>query len=186
MYNREPVLPVDLKNGLNSELASSYDGLSDQDRFEAVFASANTIRVDIHEAARRNIKKAQEKQKHDFDYRHLSSINVKVGDRILLENKRRHDIKGEKFSYGWVKPYTIKALNKDGLASLESSKGIFLKQKYNSALLKQYTEYSNVEADAPDRNYKERFDNLPDEKPRIEVVANQSRKKTSGTFCLTT
>ena len=66
MYNREPVLPVDLKNGLNSELASSYDDLSDQDRFEAVFASANTIRVDIHEAARRNIKKAQEKQKHDF------------------------------------------------------------------------------------------------------------------------
>ena len=102
MYDREPVLPVDLKNGLNSELASSYDDLSDQDRFEAVFASANTIRVDIHEAARRNIKKAQEKQKHDFDYRHLSSINVKVGDRILLENKRRHDIKGEKFSYGFV------------------------------------------------------------------------------------
>ena len=66
MYNREPVLPVDLKNGLNSELASSYDDLSDQDRFEAVFASANAIRVDIHEAARRNIKKAQEKQKHDF------------------------------------------------------------------------------------------------------------------------
>ena len=57
MYNREPVLPVDLKNGLNSELASSYDDLSDQDRFEAVFASANTIRVDIHEAAGRNIKR---------------------------------------------------------------------------------------------------------------------------------
>ena len=136
MYNREPVLPVDLKNGLNSELASSYDDLSDQDRFEAVFASANTIRVDIHEAARRNIKKAQEKQKHDFDYRHLSSINVKVGDRILLENKRRHDIKGEKFSYGWVRPYTIKALNKDGLASLENSKGIFLKAEVQLSSVK--------------------------------------------------
>ena len=56
MYNREPILPIDLKYGLNSEPASSYDGPFDQDMFEAVFASANTIKVDIHEAAGRNIK----------------------------------------------------------------------------------------------------------------------------------
>ena len=51
MYNREPVLPVDLKYGLNSEAAISfsYDGSFSQDMLEAVFASANTIRVDIHE-----------------------------------------------------------------------------------------------------------------------------------------
>ena len=78
MYNREPVLPINLKYGLNSEPASSYNGPFDQDMFEAVFASANTILVDIHEAARRNIKKAQEKQKRDFDRRYLSSTNVKV------------------------------------------------------------------------------------------------------------
>ena len=65
--------------------------------FEAVFPSANTIRVDIHEAAGRNIKKAQEKQKRDFNRRHLSSTNVKVGDRLLLENKRRHDRDGGVF-----------------------------------------------------------------------------------------
>ena len=59
MYNREPVLPVDLKYGLNSEPASSYDGPFNQDMFETVLASANTIREDIHEAAGRNVKKAQ-------------------------------------------------------------------------------------------------------------------------------
>ena len=80
MYNREPVLPVDLKYGLNFEPANSYDGPFDQDIFEAVFESANTIRVDIHEATVRNIKKAQEEQKRDFDRRHLSSTNVKVGE----------------------------------------------------------------------------------------------------------
>ena len=170
MYNREPVLPVDLKYGLNSEPPSSDDSLFDQDMFEAVFASANTIRVDIHEAAGRNIKKTQEKQKRNFDCRHVSSTNVKVGDSILLENKRRHDRSGGKFSYRWLGPYTVKALSKNGLASLESSKGIVLKQKYNSALLKTYIEYANEEANAPDRNCKERFDNAPDEKPRIEVV----------------
>ena len=37
MYNREPVLPVDLKYGLNSEPASSFDGPFNQDMFEAVF-----------------------------------------------------------------------------------------------------------------------------------------------------
>ena len=102
---------------MNSEPASSYDGLLDQDMFEAVFASANTIRVDIHEAAGRNIKKAQEKQKRVFDPRNLSSTNVKVGDRVLLENKRRHDRKGGKFSYRLLVPCTVKALNKNGLAS---------------------------------------------------------------------
>ena len=71
MYNREPVLPVDLKYGLNS--ASSYNGPFDQDMFEAVSALANTIREDIHEASKRNIKKAQEKQKRDFDRRHLTN-----------------------------------------------------------------------------------------------------------------
>ena len=58
MYNREPVFLIDLKYGLNSEPASSYNVPFDQDIFEAVFASANRIRVDIHEAAGRNIKKA--------------------------------------------------------------------------------------------------------------------------------
>ena len=48
MYNREPVLLVDLKYGLYSEPASSYDGPFDQDMFEVVFATANTIRIDIH------------------------------------------------------------------------------------------------------------------------------------------
>ena len=43
MYNREPVLHVDLKYGLNSEPTSSYDGPFDQDMFEAVFTSVNTI-----------------------------------------------------------------------------------------------------------------------------------------------
>ena len=100
-----------------------------------------------------------------------------MGDRVLLENKRRHNRNGGKFSCRWLGPYTVKALNKNSLASLESSKGIVLKQKYNSVLLQPYTEYANEEANAPDRNYKERFDNIPDEKPRIEVVEKSLKEK---------
>ena len=68
-------------------------------------------------------------------------------------------------------------MNKISLASLEGSKGIALKHKYNSALLKLYIEYANEEANAPDRNYKERFDNVPDKKPRIEVVEQSIQEK---------
>ena len=55
---REPVLPVDLKNGLNSEPVNLSEPL-DQDMFAAVFITANTIRDRIHEAAGGNMKKAQ-------------------------------------------------------------------------------------------------------------------------------
>ena len=102
---------------------------------------------------------------------------LKWGNRVLLENKQRHDRKGEKFSYRWLGPNTVKALNKNGLASLESSKGTVLKQKYNSALLKPCIEYVNEEAKAPDRNYKEQFDNVPDKKARIEVVEQSVQEK---------
>ena len=87
MYNWELVSPIDLKYGLNYQPACSYDSPFHQNMFEAVFASANTIRVDIHEAAGRNIKKAQEKQKRVFDPRNLSSTNVKVGDRVLKQTE---------------------------------------------------------------------------------------------------
>ena len=144
--------------------------------FEAVFASAYTIRVNIDEAAWRNMKKAQEKQKRVFDLWHLSS-NVKVGDRVLFENKRRLDILGGKFSYRRLGPYSVKALDKNGLAPLVSLKDIVLKQKYNCAPLKPYIEYANEEVNAPDKNYKEQFDNVPDEKLRIEVVEQSIQEK---------
>ena len=60
---------------------------------------------------------------------------------------------------------------------MESSKGIVLKQMYNSALLKPYIEYANRRANEPDINYRERFNNVPDEKPRIEVVEQSIQKK---------
>ena len=82
MYNREQVLPVDLKNGLNSEPVNLSEPL-DQDMFAAVFSTANTIRDRIHEAAGGNMKKAQEKQKRDFDHRHLSYATVNVGNKVL-------------------------------------------------------------------------------------------------------
>ena len=101
MYNQEPVLPGDLNNGLNSEpvdlcklfnqdmfktvLSTDLCKLFDQNMSKSVFSTANAIRDDIHEAAGRNIKKIQVKQKRDFERRYLSSSTVNVGKKVLLK-----------------------------------------------------------------------------------------------------
>ena len=50
----------------------------DEETFEAILASATRIRGEIHEFAISNIRKAHDKQKEDFDRRHLSNSEIKV------------------------------------------------------------------------------------------------------------
>ena len=81
MYNREPVLPIDLRYDLhaeNTDLNEAFD------------------KVEVLEAATANIKKAQEKQKRGYDSRHKSSFAIKFGGSVLLKNNKRSDRKGEK------------------------------------------------------------------------------------------
>ena len=58
MYNREPVVPVDLKYGLNSEPVDLFE-IFNGDMFEAVPSTEKAMRDEIQEAASRNIKKVQ-------------------------------------------------------------------------------------------------------------------------------
>ena len=73
--------------------------------FEAVLASAVKIRGGIIEEAGGNIKNVQEKQKRDYDRRHLSNTDIRIGDPVLLRNNRRQDRKGGKFTFKWLGPY---------------------------------------------------------------------------------
>lgn len=84
MYNQEPVSPGDLNNGLNSKPIDLCK-LFDQNMSKTVFSTANAMRDEIHEAAGRNIKKVQVKQKRDFERRYLSSSTVNVGKKVLLK-----------------------------------------------------------------------------------------------------
>ena len=63
--------------------------------FEAVFALANTIRVDIHEAAGRNIKKLRKNRNAILIVGTYPQQMLKWGIDIV-GNKRRHDRKGER------------------------------------------------------------------------------------------
>ena len=66
-----------------------------------------------------NIRKAQDKQKKDFDRRHLSNSEIKVGDLILLSNNKRKDRKGGKSSFAWLGPYIVSEITPKVVATLK-------------------------------------------------------------------
>ena len=97
-----------------------------EETFEAILASATRMRGEIYESATSNIRNAQDKQKKDFDQRHLSKTEIKVGDLILLCNNKRKDKKGGKFSSAWLDTY---------IASEITPKGVTLLKKQNDETL---------------------------------------------------
>ena len=53
--------------------------------FESARESATSLRNQIHHKVDDNIKKAQGKQKRDYDHRHLKSNDIKVGESYFEE-----------------------------------------------------------------------------------------------------
>ena len=126
MYNRGPVLPVDIKFALNSDLTvdtKNQDQPFDYATFETVLASATSLRTEIHEKAGENIKIAQRRQKIQYDRRHTSPTELKAGMQVLLQNNKRKDRKGGKFSYKWRGPYILQEIDHKGVASLQTMSG---------------------------------------------------------------
>ena len=82
------MLLVDLKYGMNSEPIDLSEPF-DQNTFQTVLSTANAMRDEIHEAAGRNIKKVQAKQKRNFDRRHISSSTTNVGNKVLLKKQEK-------------------------------------------------------------------------------------------------
>ena len=107
------------------------------------------IREAANEKASQNIKKAQAKHQKDYNNRHSTiSTTLPIGSKVLLQNQRRPERKGRKFSYKWIGPYIIKSLSKTGLCVIISEKGFALKKKYNVSLLKPYN--SKADSDPPE------------------------------------
>ena len=50
----------------------------------------------MHDKACANIKKAQANQKRQYDAKHNTNTHLKVGDKVLVENKRNDGRKGGK------------------------------------------------------------------------------------------
>ena len=116
MYNREPVLPIDVKHNLDKNESNEREykeGDGDEEQpfglnfFESIFSSTTKVRTTIADEAAENIKGTQKKQKRDYDHRHWSEIEIKVDNIVLLKNNKPFDRKGGKLSQKWLSPYTV-------------------------------------------------------------------------------
>ena len=72
MYNRHPILPIDMKYDLIDDNADKEPESNPYDitTFQAVLESAALIREATNEKASQNIKKAQAKHQKDYNNRH--------------------------------------------------------------------------------------------------------------------
>ena len=95
-YNRDPVLPIDVKHNLDkdeSQERRNREGDGDEEQpfdlgfFDAIFSLATKVRTTIADDAADNIKVAQKKQKRDYDSRHMSKTEIKVDDIVLLTGR---------------------------------------------------------------------------------------------------
>ena len=91
MYNRHPILPIDIKcdfidNNADKEPESNpYDITT----FQAVLESAALIREATNKKASQNIKKAQAKHQKDYNNCHSSTISttLPIGSKVLCRIK---------------------------------------------------------------------------------------------------
>ena len=95
MYNRHPVLPIDLEYNLDAAPQNSDSDIPfDMRGFNAVLSSTLDLRRDIHEKAGQNIAKAQQKQQLYYNLRHSLPTSVATNDKVWLKNQKRADRKG--------------------------------------------------------------------------------------------
>ena len=124
LYNRHPVLPLDLQ--FRQEVSDAKELNIDE-----IIESMVNIREQIEKTAGVNIKKAQERQRNSYNSRHENKAPIKEGDKVLLRNLKRDDRKGGKVSKPWLGPYTCQNLYKNNCCQLQSNDGTLLKKKYN-------------------------------------------------------
>ena len=77
MYGREARLPIDLTR-VPSDIAP------DKLDFETKVQKMLELQKELHDKARINIEKAQARQKRQYDAKHNTNTNIKVGDKVLV------------------------------------------------------------------------------------------------------
>ena len=91
MYNRHPILPIDIKYDFTDNNADKEPESNPYDitKFQAVLESAALIREVTNEKASQNIKKAQAKHQKDYNNHHNTiSTTLLIGSKVLLQNQR--------------------------------------------------------------------------------------------------
>ena len=165
LYNREPVLPIDVKHNLDREKEGEIEDENqepfDLEYFDAVFKSATKVRTSIKDDAAENIKATQKKQKREYHRSYMSNPEIRVDDMMLMKNNNRIDQKGGKFSQKWLGLFKVTKTSEKGVVTLKNASGV--DSQYNVANLKHcFQEESDDTSSTPIRSSKF-WSDAPDE-----------------------
>ena len=152
LYGREARLLVE-HYPADGNVADTDEGLSgysnDEEEEELTVADRGHLRAvqkesermlaiqkEVHELASKNITRAQQRQKKNFDARNAPPAH-KVGSLVLLRNSRQDTRKGGKLRPAWSGPHKVKEVTGKGLVKLHDvSKQKTMKRAVNPSRLK--------------------------------------------------
>lgn len=130
MYGKKARLPLELDDIANeTDIMEEVTECQMQQRMES-FCELTKVR----DGAKRNLERAQGKQKQYYDKLH-NSFSWNVGDKVLVINSRQRGRKGDKLAKRLHGPYTIREVLPKGAFKLDG-----MKQIVNSSRLTKYVE----------------------------------------------
>jgi len=148
LYQREPILLVDICNLKSTEEDTISDDLSiisDDDIFDKVdfnktFEKMLNMRSIMEDKVHTNIENVQVRQRVSYNKRHKTDSMFNVNDKVLLRNLKRDDRKGGWSAIPW-KPkigyYIIDSINSNKTCVL-IYKGKVIRTRQNLSNLKHY------------------------------------------------
>ncbi|CAM4650150.1 unnamed protein product [Leuciscus chuanchicus] len=131
MYNRHPRLPQALNV---CETDAAFELADPEEELELKLAGVKAL----NETVRKNIEKAQGKQKKAFEAKKRKGVrqcSVKAGDEVLIGEPKKKVKKGNCLQDLHQGPFTLKSLTEKGVASVAMLGKI---QKVNVAQLRPY------------------------------------------------
>lgn len=154
LYNREPVLPLDLvdEDNLTDEDEESLqvaekttdvqeveeDIVEENKEMERKLQKILEVKKVIDEAALKNIRRAQIKQKKQFDERHTitKKMEIKPGSRVLVKNVTKFKNKLMFTELPWSGPFTVNKVLRNEYCILQDESGKVRKKKEHVKNLK--------------------------------------------------
>ena len=140
--NRDPRMPLDVQlhahHVSDSTAETTMHCLTDEEMQHDVELLVN-LKHQYTAAAKRNIVKAQERQKAYYDKRHNTySLSLDLNDQVLLKNSEHDSRKGGKLDVKWTGPYWVSERLPKGCFKLKNGNGAVLKQIFHASRLKPY------------------------------------------------
>lgn len=139
MFGRKAILPIDI-DSCKKDSKLLLDHLDEEADSEAI-QHITTVRLEKLNQAQENIKKAQRKQKEQYDKKHAQPNSFLVGDKVLKKDFRKKKRAGGKLDAQYIGPFIIMKLLGKGCYRLQGvANPQEIVERVSGAYLKPYRE----------------------------------------------